>query len=161
DHGVVALGGSGFLCEGRRGAVRGGQQDRARGIVAYEHERRRPFLHASRDVRDVPPCRGDAPIAGGVRAEAGSRRPGGRCPWIGHGALGHVDDRARHRGDPLMPRTEPPTSETTQPFWDATRDQQLVVQWCCECDRPIAYPREVCPFCAATVLEWRPSEGRG
>jgi uncharacterized OB-fold protein len=60
-----------------------------------------------------------------------------------------------------MPRTEPPTSETTQPFWDATRDQQLVVQWCCECDRPIAYPREVCPFCAATVLEWRPSEGRG
>jgi hypothetical protein len=59
------------------------------------------------------------------------------------------------------PRTEPPVTETTEPFWDATREQRLLLQWCSACGRPIAYPREVCPFCVSSALEWRPASGFG
>ena len=58
-------------------------------------------------------------------------------------------------------RIEPPASELTEPFWDATRDRRLLVQWCTECEQPIFYPREVCPRCLGTALEWRESAGTG
>lgn len=58
-------------------------------------------------------------------------------------------------------RTEPPVTELTRPFWDATRDQRLLVQWCNSCDEPVFFPREVCPRCLGTDLGWRPSEGTG
>ncbi len=58
-------------------------------------------------------------------------------------------------------RLEPPVSETTEPFWDATRQRNLLVQTCTRCRRAIAYPREVCPFCAFTELEWREAAGTG
>jgi len=58
-------------------------------------------------------------------------------------------------------RLEPPVSALTSPFWDATREQRLVLQWCVECDRPVFYPREVCPVCLGTALEWRESPGGG
>jgi hypothetical protein len=61
-----------------------------------------------------------------------------------------------------MARFEPPTTELTDTFWDATREQKYLVQWCGACDAPIFYPREVCPSClSADSLEWRPSTGRG
>jgi len=56
---------------------------------------------------------------------------------------------------------EPPVSEVSQPFWDATREQRLLVQWCRDCDRPVFYPREVCPTCLSADLEWRDSAGTG
>ena len=56
-------------------------------------------------------------------------------------------------------RLEPPVTETTQAFWDATRDERLLVQWCVPCDTAIFYPREVCPSCLGTELEWRESAG--
>ena len=58
-------------------------------------------------------------------------------------------------------RMEPPVTETTQPFWDATREKRFLVQWCVECEQPVFYPREVCPTCLGTALEWRPSAGTG
>jgi uncharacterized OB-fold protein len=58
-------------------------------------------------------------------------------------------------------RAEPPVTETTQPFWDATKQHRYLVQSCTTCGNVIAYPREVCPFCAGTALEWRPSAGTG
>ena len=61
-----------------------------------------------------------------------------------------------------MARMEPTTTEATDPFWDATREQQYLVQWCAACTTPIFYPREVCPAClSADSLEWRSSSGRG
>ncbi|MGI8711400.1 MAG: Zn-ribbon domain-containing OB-fold protein [Acidimicrobiales bacterium] len=68
--------------------------------------------------------------------------------------------------DPMPPtaeaiRIEPPVSELTAPFWDATRRQRLVLQWCTDCDEAIFYPRDVCPACLGTDLQWRASEGRG
>ena len=59
-------------------------------------------------------------------------------------------------------RVEPSTTKATEPFWNATREQRYVVQWCTECATPIFYPREVCPSClSAESLEWRPSSGKG
>jgi uncharacterized OB-fold protein len=58
-------------------------------------------------------------------------------------------------------RFEPPMTEASGPFWEASREQRFVVQWCSDCEAPIFYPREVCPQCLGTNLEWRPSEGRG
>lgn len=56
-------------------------------------------------------------------------------------------------------RLEPPVTEVTEEFWDATRDERLLVQWCRSCDVAIFYPREVCPTCLGTDLEWRESTG--
>ena len=61
-----------------------------------------------------------------------------------------------------MPRIEPASTDTTDAFWDATRDGRYLVQWCAACDAPIFYPREVCPQClSADALEWRESNGSG
>lgn len=60
-----------------------------------------------------------------------------------------------------MPRMEPPASEAGQGFWDATKESKLVLQWCKDCDRVIHYPRDACPSCLRTNLEWRPSSGKG
>jgi uncharacterized OB-fold protein len=58
-------------------------------------------------------------------------------------------------------RFEPPVTETTAPFWEATKENRLLLQWCTACDKPIFYPREVCPSCMGSALEWRDSTGRG
>jgi uncharacterized protein len=59
-----------------------------------------------------------------------------------------------------MARVEPPTTVLTDAFWDATREQRYLVQWCDACDAPIFYPREVCPDClSAHSLAWRASSG--
>jgi uncharacterized OB-fold protein len=57
------------------------------------------------------------------------------------------------------------------PFWDATREGRLLVQWCTACDRGVFYPRAFCPYCPPTgnrtttvqlddTLEWREASGR-
>ncbi len=58
-------------------------------------------------------------------------------------------------------RMEPPVIPVAEPFWAATRERRLVVQWCLECDRPVFYPRENCPLCLSTNLEWRDCSGEG
>jgi uncharacterized OB-fold protein len=58
-------------------------------------------------------------------------------------------------------RFEPPTTELTEPFWEATRRHVFLLQWCTECEQPIFYPREACPLCLGTSIEWRPASGEG
>lgn len=58
-------------------------------------------------------------------------------------------------------RFEPPISDAAGPFWDATRQEQLVLPWCTACERPHWYPREVCPLCLGPTVEWRPASGQG
>ncbi|HWE65271.1 MAG TPA: Zn-ribbon domain-containing OB-fold protein [Acidimicrobiales bacterium] len=57
---------------------------------------------------------------------------------------------------------EPPVGADSGPFWDATREGRLLVQWCTECDRGIFYPRSFCPICGSGrgSLEWRTASGR-
>lgn len=61
-------------------------------------------------------------------------------------------------------RLEPPVGDESGPFWDATREGRLLVQWCTACDRGIFYPRVLCPFCGTGgeggPLEWREASGR-
>jgi uncharacterized OB-fold protein len=56
---------------------------------------------------------------------------------------------------------EPPQSEATGPYWEATRQQRLVLPWCPACGRAFWAPREVCPACLGTAVEWRPAAGTG
>ena len=58
-------------------------------------------------------------------------------------------------------RVEPPVSPEAEPFWEATREQRLVLPWCTRCERPFWYPRPVCPACLCPDIEWRPASGRG
>ena len=61
-----------------------------------------------------------------------------------------------------MARLEPPVTDVTVDFWEATKEGRLLVQYCGACDSAIFYPREVCPTClSADSLEWRPSSGKG
>jgi uncharacterized OB-fold protein len=61
-----------------------------------------------------------------------------------------------------MARLEPQATETTDPFWDATKERKYLVQWCTACTDPIFYPREVCPTClSADGLTWKESSGAG
>jgi uncharacterized OB-fold protein len=62
---------------------------------------------------------------------------------------------------PWEGRFPPPASEAAAPFWEATREQRLVLQWCTACEAPVFYPRDVCPACLGSELEWRPASGRG
>ena len=58
-------------------------------------------------------------------------------------------------------RQQPPVSPAAEPFWDATRSCSLVIQWCRACERAIHFPREACPSCLGTDLEFRPAAGTG
>jgi len=63
---------------------------------------------------------------------------------------------------PDAQRFEPPASEVAAPFWDATREERFLLEWCGPCGKPIFYPREICPSCLRSDgLEWRPASGRG
>lgn len=53
----------------------------------------------------------------------------------------------------------PEPSPVSAPFWDATRERRLVVQWCGSCDRGVHYPRLLCPTCRAADLDWRELSG--
>ena len=66
---------------------------------------------------------------------------------------------------PERMRFEPPTGDESGPFWEATRQGRLLVQWCTSCDRGVFYPRAFCPYCApalapAATLAWREASGR-
>ncbi len=58
-------------------------------------------------------------------------------------------------------RGEVPESDVAAPFWQATREQRLVLQWCDACARPVHYPREACPRCLGDRLTWRAASGNG
>lgn len=58
-------------------------------------------------------------------------------------------------------RFEPPSMPVSEPFWQATREPRLIMQWCRSCERVVFYPREICPRCLGSDLEWRDSPGTG
>lgn len=56
---------------------------------------------------------------------------------------------------------QPPDLLAAEPFWAAARDGVLAAPWCPACEAPVLYPRDFCPRCQATGLEYRPLSGRG
>jgi len=66
---------------------------------------------------------------------------------------------------PTPTRLEPKVGAESGPFWEATRERRLLVQWCTACDRGIFYPRSFCPYCGGTdsgasTLSWKEASGR-
>ena len=57
---------------------------------------------------------------------------------------------------------EPPApSEVSAPFWDATREQRLVLPWSTATGRAVWYPREVDPAAPDQPFDWREASGEG
>lgn len=59
------------------------------------------------------------------------------------------------------PLPRPMHPELTKPFWEAAKRHELVMPRCKTCDHFFFYPREECPRCLSTNLEWAKVSGRG
>jgi uncharacterized OB-fold protein len=57
----------------------------------------------------------------------------------------------------LLPRPDP----LTQPFWDAAKRHELVLQECAACGKLRHPPAGVCPECGSESSGWRKMSGRG
>jgi uncharacterized protein len=53
----------------------------------------------------------------------------------------------------------PRESSSSRPFWEATRQERLVLPFCPACDACFWYPRPFCPRCLADELDWRAAAG--
>lgn len=62
---------------------------------------------------------------------------------------------------PPIPRPLPEPTPLTQPFWEAARRHELVIQKCKKCGNHVFYPRYNCPTCGSRDLEWVTSSGKG
>ncbi|MCA1711942.1 MAG: OB-fold domain-containing protein [Actinobacteria bacterium] len=60
-----------------------------------------------------------------------------------------------------MTRPLPPVTSDTQAWWDATREQRLLVQHCTSCGVHQHYPRALCTSCGATDLTFDDATGTG
>ena len=55
----------------------------------------------------------------------------------------------------------PQPSALSQPFWDACKRGELVVQRCDDCGEHVFIPQVACTRCFSSKLIWVPSSGRG
>jgi uncharacterized OB-fold protein len=63
---------------------------------------------------------------------------------------------------PSVPRKPVPVVNTwARPFWDAAKEERLIIQKCGDCSQYVFYPRIACPHCGADSLEWVKASGRG
>ena len=57
-----------------------------------------------------------------------------------------------------LPRSISP--ELTRPFWEGAKRGELMMPRCKKCDNIFFYPREECPNCLSSDLEWVKVSGR-
>jgi len=57
-------------------------------------------------------------------------------------------------------KPDPKVSSWVKPFWDAAREERLIVQKCSDCGKHIFYPRMACPFCFSDNLKWVEASGK-
>ena len=55
----------------------------------------------------------------------------------------------------------PGMTELTRPYWDAAREERLVVQECQQCRQLWHPPLPACPHCHGSLLGWREVSGAG
>ncbi len=59
------------------------------------------------------------------------------------------------------PRFDLPTpDDATQPWWDATREERLLIKRCNACGEAHFYPRPFCPKCWSEDVVWEDASGR-
>jgi len=56
---------------------------------------------------------------------------------------------------------QPVRSPDNAVYLDGWKEGKLMLQKCCECKKPIFFPRPMCPHCWSDQLEWIQSTGRG
>ena len=54
----------------------------------------------------------------------------------------------------------PTPDNETQPFWDAAKDERLLIKRCNACGGYHFYPRPFCPTCWSDDVEWVEASGR-
>lgn len=59
------------------------------------------------------------------------------------------------------PRPISPPDHVTASFWEATREQHLMIQRCAACNTVQHYPRGFCAACGIGEPRWIESSGRG
>jgi uncharacterized OB-fold protein len=59
------------------------------------------------------------------------------------------------------PLPDPHNVNLSSPFWEAAKRHALVMPRCKTCSELFFYPRELCPACLSTELEWVPVSGKG
>jgi uncharacterized OB-fold protein len=59
------------------------------------------------------------------------------------------------------PGEEVNMSDYKQTYWQKLKTGELWLQYCIECQQFIFYPRETCPHCLQSKLEWQPVSGLG
>lgn len=62
---------------------------------------------------------------------------------------------------PSPDRPLPRPTALSQPFWDACREERLLVQRCTKCGSHIFIPQPLCTECQRRELSWVESSGRG
>ena len=60
-----------------------------------------------------------------------------------------------------LDRPAPPAYSFSAPFWEATRDRKLLLQFCRRTGKPQFYPRPTSIFTGRRDIEWREVSGRG
>jgi len=58
-------------------------------------------------------------------------------------------------------RILPVVTDLTRPYWEAARDEKLVIQQCVDCSSYQFFPRPFCLKCMSENIEWTPSSGNG
>ena len=55
----------------------------------------------------------------------------------------------------------PVVDHDSVPFWDALREQRLLIKRCADCTKSHFYPRILCPHCHSERVEWVDAMGLG
>jgi uncharacterized OB-fold protein len=58
-----------------------------------------------------------------------------------------------------LPQPEP--NADSRVYWDAARDERLLIRQCSDCGHKHFMPRHLCPACWSDRLEWIESKGQG
>jgi hypothetical protein len=56
---------------------------------------------------------------------------------------------------------EPSITLETETFWEATKENRLLLKKCTDCGKTHWYPRAICPHCFSSNTEWYDASGRG
>jgi uncharacterized protein len=60
-----------------------------------------------------------------------------------------------------MSYPEPALTEVNRPLIEAWKRGELMLQHCGACGHVVFFPRELCPQCWSTQLQWKKHSGRG
>ena len=60
-----------------------------------------------------------------------------------------------------MQKPAPEITQNSEPFWQACKEDRLLIMGCKDCGKAFFYPRRCCPSCWSGDVEWRESKGCG